>query len=103
MALALVVLAGFLALAFLPQLWVQRVIARHSGDRPDFPGTGGDWANRIGAPGVANRSTAKPIPRSRASTQSAARATSGLCRESALTLGIRSSSNKAATCSWAGV
>jgi Zn-dependent membrane protease YugP len=56
MALALIVLAGFLALAFLPQIWVQRVIARHSADRPDFPGTGGEFArhllDRLGLAGV---------------------------------------------------
>jgi Zn-dependent membrane protease YugP len=40
-------LAVVLGLAMLPQMWVQRVIAQHSGDRPDFPGTGGELARHL--------------------------------------------------------
>ncbi|WP_088345876.1 MULTISPECIES: zinc metallopeptidase [Rhodomicrobium] len=37
----------FLALAILPTLWVRAVLDRHSGDRPDFPGTGGELARHL--------------------------------------------------------
>ncbi|HEY7549642.1 MAG TPA: zinc metallopeptidase [Hyphomicrobiaceae bacterium] len=40
-------LALVLGLALLPQMWVRRVIARHSADRPDFPGTGGEFARHL--------------------------------------------------------
>jgi Zn-dependent membrane protease YugP len=40
-------LALVLGLAVLPQMWVRRVIARHSEDRPDFPGTGGEFARHL--------------------------------------------------------
>jgi Zn-dependent membrane protease YugP len=40
-------LALVLGLAVLPQLWVRRVIAQHSADRPDFPGTGADLARHL--------------------------------------------------------
>jgi uncharacterized protein len=46
-ALMLIVLAVVFALAVLPQLWVRKVIDRHSADRPDFPGTGGEFARHI--------------------------------------------------------
>jgi len=36
-----------LALATLPQLWVRAVMSRHSADRPDFPGTGGQFARHL--------------------------------------------------------
>jgi hypothetical protein len=36
-----------LGLAVLPQLWVRRVIAQHSADRPDFPGTGSELARHL--------------------------------------------------------
>jgi len=36
-----------LALATLPQLWVRAVMARHSAERPDFPGTGGQFARHL--------------------------------------------------------
>jgi len=42
--LALIILPG---LASLPQLWVRAVLARHSADRPDFPGTGGQFARHL--------------------------------------------------------
>lgn len=31
----------------LPQVWVQRVLARHGSERADFPGTGGEFARHI--------------------------------------------------------
>jgi len=31
----------------LPQLWVKKVITRHSGERADFPGTGGEFARHV--------------------------------------------------------
>ena len=42
--LGLAVLAG---LVFGPQIWVRMVINRHSVDRPDFPGTGGELARHL--------------------------------------------------------
>jgi uncharacterized protein len=47
MAIALIVIAAMLALAFLPQMWVHRVIASHAHDRPDLPGTGAQQARRL--------------------------------------------------------
>lgn len=47
MAIMLILLAMVFALAVLPQLWVRKVIARHSAERPDFPGTGGEFARHI--------------------------------------------------------
>jgi Zn-dependent membrane protease YugP len=38
---------AFVALLLGPQLWVKAVIARHAGDRPDFPGTGGELARHL--------------------------------------------------------
>lgn len=57
--------AGFLlvlAIVYLPQLWVQRVLARHNQDDEDnFPGTGGELArhllNRFGLDHVAVEKT----------------------------------------------
>jgi hypothetical protein len=43
----IIVLALVFALAVLPQIWVKRVIAAHSTDRADFPGTGGEFARHI--------------------------------------------------------
>jgi Zn-dependent membrane protease YugP len=40
-------LALVLGLAVLPQMWVRRVIARHSGNRPDLAGTGGEFARHL--------------------------------------------------------
>jgi len=37
----------FLALVFLPQLWVRQVMTRHALERPDFPGTGGELARHL--------------------------------------------------------
>ena len=47
MVFVLVVLAIVFALATLPQMWVRKVIARHSAERPDFPGTGGQFARHL--------------------------------------------------------
>lgn len=47
MAIAIIVLLAVLALAILPQMWVKRVIETHSVDRPDFPGTGGEFARHL--------------------------------------------------------
>ncbi len=43
----LLILAVVFALAVLPQMWVRKVIARHSDERADFPGTGGEFARHI--------------------------------------------------------
>ena len=43
----LLVLALVFGLALLPQMWVRKVVARHGDDRPDFPGTGGEFARHI--------------------------------------------------------
>ena len=34
-------------LSFLPQWWVKSVIRRHSAERQDFPGTGGEFARHL--------------------------------------------------------
>jgi Zn-dependent membrane protease YugP len=43
----ILVLAVFLALAILPQMWIRKVIERHSAERADFPGTGGEFARHL--------------------------------------------------------
>lgn len=47
MILVVIVIALILLVAVVPQLWVQRVIARHSAQRADFPGTGAEFARHI--------------------------------------------------------
>lgn len=47
MALIIIVVVFIVLLAVVPQMWVQRVIARHSEQRSDFPGTGGEFARHI--------------------------------------------------------
>lgn len=47
MTLALIVLALAFGLAFLPQMWIRGVIARHSGERADLVGTGGEFARHV--------------------------------------------------------
>jgi Zn-dependent membrane protease YugP len=47
LAILLIFLAVVIGLALLPQLWVKRVIVAHSKDRPDFPGTGGEFARHL--------------------------------------------------------
>jgi Zn-dependent membrane protease YugP len=36
-----------LAAVLIPQVWIRRVFARHGGDRPDLPGTGGELARHL--------------------------------------------------------
>ncbi|ASP38414.1 peptidase [Bacterioplanes sanyensis] len=43
----LVVLVGVLALLLGPSLWVRHVMKRHSHERRDYPGTGGDMARHL--------------------------------------------------------
>ena len=38
---------GLLALIYGPSLWAGMVLKRHAGDRPDFPGTGGELARHL--------------------------------------------------------
>lgn len=47
MTAALIVLALAFGLAFLPQMWIRGVIARHSTERPDLAGTGGEFARHV--------------------------------------------------------
>lgn len=47
MAIAIFAVLFILGLAFLPTLWVRGVLARHSADRTDFPGTGGEFARHL--------------------------------------------------------
>lgn len=45
-AILLILGVGF-ALAFLPQMWVKGVLKKHSAERTDFPGTGGEFARHL--------------------------------------------------------
>ena len=45
--LLIVALLVMMGLAFGPTLWVRRVMRRHAVDRPDFPGTGGEFARHL--------------------------------------------------------
>ncbi len=47
MLIVIAVLVLVLGLALLPQYWVKSVIKRHSVDRSDFAGTGGEFARHI--------------------------------------------------------
>jgi Zn-dependent membrane protease YugP len=47
LTVALIVLALAFGLAFLPQMWIRGVIARHSSERPDLAGTGGEFARHV--------------------------------------------------------
>ena len=47
MGIILIIVALIVLVAVVPQIWVQRVIARHSEDRPDFPGTGSEFARHL--------------------------------------------------------
>ena len=47
MALIIIALLAIAALSFLPSIWVRSVIARHSAERPDFQGTGGEFARYL--------------------------------------------------------
>jgi uncharacterized protein len=46
-AAMMLLLAMVFGLAVLPQMWVRKTIERHSRERPDFPGTGGEFARHI--------------------------------------------------------
>ncbi len=39
--------AVLLALVFGPHWWIKRVMAKHGADRPDLPGTGGEFARHL--------------------------------------------------------
>ena len=43
----IVLLVIVVALIFLPQFWVRRVLKKHSNERSDFPGTGGEFARHL--------------------------------------------------------
>lgn len=45
--LAVLALAAIVAIIVLPQLLVRLAISRHGGDRPDLPGTGGEFARHL--------------------------------------------------------
>lgn len=47
MGVLLILLAVGFGLALLPQMWVKSVLSRHSRERPDFAGTGGEFARHI--------------------------------------------------------
>lgn len=47
MIAVLIVVAIALGLAFLPQMWIKSVLSRHSNERADFPGTGGQFARHV--------------------------------------------------------
>jgi Zn-dependent membrane protease YugP len=45
--LAAIGIVLLLVLVFGPQWWIRRVMARHGVDRPDLPGTGGEFARHL--------------------------------------------------------
>ena len=45
--LAILVVLMLLAVVFGPQWWIGHVLRRHGGERPDFPGTGGELARHL--------------------------------------------------------
>jgi Zn-dependent membrane protease YugP len=47
MLAVLIVLGIAFGLALLPSYWVRRVLKQHSVERPDFPGTGGEFARHL--------------------------------------------------------
>ena len=47
MAAMMFLLVLVFGLAVLPQMWVRKTIEKHSRERPDFPGTGGEFARHI--------------------------------------------------------
>ena len=47
MAFVIIAIVFIIAIAIVPQFWVQSVIARHSQPRADFPGTGGEFARHL--------------------------------------------------------
>ncbi|MEO1750039.1 MAG: zinc metallopeptidase, partial [Pseudomonadota bacterium] len=46
-ALAIFAIVALLAIVFGPSLWVKQAMQKHGGDRPDFPGTGGELADHL--------------------------------------------------------
>ncbi len=47
MGILLIVLIVAFGLALLPQMWVKSVLSRHSAERGDLPGTGGEFARHV--------------------------------------------------------
>ena len=47
MVLGLIVIAVIALVAMGPQLWVRSVLERHAVERPDFPGTGAEFARHV--------------------------------------------------------
>lgn len=47
MILIAIGIAVLVALIFGPRWWIKRVMARHAGERADFPGTGGELAEHL--------------------------------------------------------
>lgn len=47
MSIVLLLLCAIFALAMLPQMWVRSVIKKHSAERPDLAGTGGEFARHM--------------------------------------------------------
>ncbi len=45
--LGLIGVLALLAIVFGPSLWAKATLRRHSGDRPDYPGTGGELARHL--------------------------------------------------------
>lgn len=43
----IILLVILVALIFLPQFWVQRILKKYSNERADFPGTGGEFAHHL--------------------------------------------------------
>ncbi len=47
MHLGVILAIAFLAVVFGPRLWIKWVLRRHAADRPDYPGTGGEFARHL--------------------------------------------------------
>ncbi|MDZ4841381.1 MAG: zinc metallopeptidase [Hyphomicrobium aestuarii] len=47
MVIIILVLVAAVALIALPQLWVHQTIEKHAKERPDLPGTGGEFARHV--------------------------------------------------------
>lgn len=47
MAFIIILVLIVLALAWLPQVWISRVLAQHGHNRPDIPGTGAEFARHV--------------------------------------------------------
>ena len=46
-AIGILVLVVVVGLAIVPQLWIRSVLSRHAVERPDYPGTGAEFARHI--------------------------------------------------------